>query len=465
MKGSITHQEMPTARSVAASVLVRVARDEAFASAALDAELDRAAQLKPRDRGLATELAYGVLRCGGYLEKRLTKFAPRGLGKLDDETRSHLLIGAYTLVFLDRIPAFAAVSEAVESVRRKRGLHLSKFVNAVLRKLADEVSSTERVTIAQALREAADPWLVKRIAKALGSRDQALDMIAAGPFPPPMGLRLRAGEDRAAWVSRLQIEIPQAYVRPGKVSPLCINVRGGGRPEDLPGSDLRTWTLQEEGSQLLALSLGALPGERVLDACAGRGNKTSLLIERTTPGGLVDAADLHPSKLEVLRQACISLGVAVHDTFPVDWSVGCGDVPDGYDRVLVDAPCSGTGTLRRRPEILRKNLPVAMPQLQTLQTEILVRAASRCRVGGRVVYAVCSVLQEEAEQVVARACARVPGLIPAPFESPEVKALAGEEPSLRLLPHVHGTDGYFVASFVLQEPPHNAHASSSELAE
>jgi 16S rRNA (cytosine967-C5)-methyltransferase len=443
-------QPSPGARAVAAAVLLRVARDDAFASASLDAELDRAAQLDPRDRGLATEIAYGVLRCEPYLRQRLSSFAPRGLDGLDADTRVHLLIGAYQLLFLDRIPAFAAVSEAVEAVRRRRGPNLSRFVNAVLRRLSDQVQASGRPGMAEALRASANPWLVDRIACVTGSRQSALDLIAAGPLPPPLGLRLRHGENRDEWVERIQAAIPQAWVRPGKVSPLCINVRGAGRPADLPGADQHIWVQQEEGSQLLALSVGVRPSERVLDACAGRGNKTSLLAEIAGESGSVDAADIHPAKLEMLRKACASAGHPVHDTFAVDWTRGTGDVPEGYDRVLVDAPCSGTGTLRRRPEIVRKSLPTAVPQLQALQTEILVRAATRCRPGGRLIYAVCSVLREEAEDVVQRAMTRLPTLQPAPFDSADARALAGDAPTLRLLPHLHGTDGYFVASFVIR---------------
>src|SRR5207244_80600 len=113
-----------------------------------------------------------------------------------------------------------------------------------------------------------------------------------------------------------------------------------------------SWHVQEEGAQVVALALGARPGERVLDACAGRGNKTLLLAERVGVTGRADAADLHVAKLDHLRDALATMEVAAaSDTYGVDWSIGCGDVPGGYDRILVDAPCSGIGTLRRRPEI------------------------------------------------------------------------------------------------------------------
>jgi len=133
----------------------------------------------------------------------------------------------------------------------------------------------------------------------------------------------------------------------------------------------------------------------------------------------------------------------------VDWSVGSGDVAGDYDRVLVDAPCTGVGTLRRRPDLATRRDPADLSELSAKQAAIAARAAEHVRPGGgRLVYAVCSVLREEAEDVVTHLLARAPKLRPAPFDSPAVRALAGEASTLRLLPHVHGTDGYFVASFV-----------------
>ena len=135
-------------------------------------------------------------------------------------------------------------------------------------------------------------------------------------------------------------------------------------------------------------------------------------------------------------------------TFAVDWTVGAGDVTGVYDRVLVDAPCTGTGTLRRRPDLTSRRAPADVSALAAAQIAITARAAERVRPGGRLVYAVCSVLREEAEDVVLALAARAPSLRPAPFAGDAARALAGDAPTLRLLPHVHGTDGYFLASFV-----------------
>ena len=436
----------PSARTVAAQVLLRVERDQAFASAALDTELDRALQLSAADRRLATELVYGVLRCEGYLDERISRHARKGVHRLDPEVRVHLRAAVYQIVVLERIPAFAAVSACVDLVRDAAGPHVARFANAVLRKIAAEVDAAGRTPMASAVRSSIDPGLVERIALALGDDGEAEAMLTAGPFPPPLGLRVHADQHVEDWERRLATAATGAQIRRGIVSPRCLLVSGAGRPDDLPGFE-QAWSVQEEGSQLLGCALGAKPGERVLDACAGRGNKTLVIAEKVGPHGSVHAVDLHDSKLTLLAERAQTLGLPVHRTFAVDWTVGTGDVPDGYDRVLVDAPCSGIGTMRRRPEVLHRNIEETLASLRELQRSILAHAATRCRPGGRLIYAVCSVLREEAEDVVHDSLRRGVPLEPTPFEDRADMPLLRGKTSLRLLPHIHGTDGYFVASF------------------
>lgn len=434
---------VPSARSVAADVLLRVWKDGAFASAVLDTELARNVQLEPRDRALATELVYGTLRLAGWLEKRLVRYAPRGLGSLDHHVRAHMLVAAYQILVLERVPDFAAVNEAVDAIRALRGERMSGFANAVLRKVAKE-EKPGAGELARASLESADPALAKAIVDAIGEAG-ALALLATGE-PPPLGLRIEDPAQRETWIARLRAARPEASVEPGKVSPHAVLVRGGGRVVDLPGFADGAWTPQEEGSQVIALALGATPGERVLDACAGRGNKTGLLLRAVGADGSVDAADLHPAKLERLREELARIGRAPHATFAVDWSKGAGAAKGPYDRVLVDAPCSGTGTIRRRPELLSKRRGADIAELAALQRAILARTAALVKPGGRLVYAVCSVLRAEAEGVVAAAAEL--GLTPAPFDSTVADRIAAGGASFRLLPHEHGTDGYFVASFV-----------------
>ncbi len=439
----------PTARSVAAEVVVRVLRDKAYAAAALDADLERNIQLDARDRALATELAYGTLRLLGWLEKRLNRHATRGIGSVDVQVRAQLLVAAYQVLVLTRVPAFAAVDEAVSVVKALRGPRVAGFVNAVLRKLASEPRPAAE-EIARAALDAADPELAKAIVRAVGE-EGALRLLVAEESPP-LGLRVENASERDAWIARLREARPEATIEAGLVSPLAIVARGAGRLTDLPGWAEGAWTSQEEGSQIVAAALGARAGESVLDACAGRGNKTGLLARATGPDGSVDAADLHPAKLERLTSELARIGLAPRSTFAVDWAAGTGGATGPYDRILVDAPCSGTGTIRRRPELLLRRTAKDLPALTELQTKILARVAGLVRPGGRIVYAVCSVLREESEDVIV-AAADV-GLVPAAFDEPIAARLAGEGgTSFRLLPHEHGTDGYFVASFVRKGSP------------
>lgn len=435
---------VPTARSVAADVLVRVERDSAFAAAALDVELDRNIQLEPRDRALATELVYGSLRLRGWLEERLSRHAPRGLSNLPPEVRAILVIAAYQLLALERVPAFAAVSEAVSGVRAAAGERVSGFANAVLRKLSREPKPTSE-ELSRAALASADPALTKAIIESIG--EPATLALFAASEPPPLGIRVEDASTRESWLAALREARPSASIEAGKVSPLAIALRGAGRLTDLPGFTEGAWTPQEEGSQAIALALGAKEGEVVLDACAGRGNKTGLLARAVGASGAVDAADLHPKKLERLERELGRIGLEPRSTFAVDWSSGTGGATGPYDRVLVDAPCSGTGTVRRRPELLLRRQASDLEELASLQRAILERAASLVRPGGRLVYAVCSVLRAEAEEVIAQASQY--GLTPAPFDAPVAAVVAPRDATaFRLLPSEHGTDGYFVASFV-----------------
>jgi 16S rRNA (cytosine967-C5)-methyltransferase len=434
------------AREVAAAVLLRVFTEDAFASAALDAELKRRPQLDPRDVGLATELVYGVLRTEAMLDERIAALAARRGYASDPLVFAHLLMGAYQICFLDRVPVFAVVSEAVAGVSDRAGERVGGFANAVLRKLAVEVEAKGRPSLEETIAASAPGWLRGSLRRAIG-RAGATAYLTAGPVPPPIGLCLAEGEDRDALIAELRAAAPHASIEPGGVSPRGILVRGAGDVRRLPGVGER-WIVQEEGAQVVALAAGARPGEQVLDACSGHGNKSWLLAQQVAPGGAVDASDLHPAKLDKLLAG--PPGKRVRSTFAIDWTVGAGDVPENYDRVIVDAPCSGTGTLRRRPEIGRKREAEDLAGLADLQASITRQAATRVRDGGTLLYAVCSVLKEEAEDVVARLLVDVEGspvtLSPLPFEGDLLRSLASGEPTLRLLPHVHGTDGYFVAS-------------------
>jgi 16S rRNA (cytosine967-C5)-methyltransferase len=430
-------------RSIAARVLVRVELDGAFAAAVLDAELRSAKQLDVRDRRLATELAYGTLRTINLIDEMLLRFASNGIAKLEPLTRAHLRVGAYQLMFLTKTPAFAVVNEAVNAVREKHGPRLAGFVNAVLRKVA---SARESFAPERVLLDATPSWLRERLIARVGL-DGAAALVGYIHEVPPVGLCVPRASDRTALLRELERELRTAIVQEAPHSPLGLLVHDGGAPQRwLAVVEGRAW-VQEEGSQLVALLVGAQPGERVLDACAGRGHKTAILADAVGSAGRVVAADLHEAKLEQLKREAALTGWCVTEVYPIDWSVGAGGLDrEPFDAVLVDAPCTGTGTLRRRPEIAGRRTEASVAELAALQFSILTNAARCVRPGGRLVYAVCSVLPEEGEGVVARFLASDPAFVPSPFSA---DAPVGEGVAeVMFTPLTHGTDGFFVASLV-----------------
>lgn len=432
------------ARVRAARVLERVWVDHAFAAAVLDSEL---ADLDPRDAGLATELVYGVLRTEAFLESELLQFAKSG--RLVDSAAglAHLLMGAYSMAFLDRVPVFAAVSAAVDGVTAAIGKQPGGFCNAVLRAYARKLEESGRPSAEKAALESAPGWLRGALRRSLG-RKGAEQFLSAGPIPPPLGIAIGDATTRADWIEKLRAAAPDGVFEPSALSAHGVVARGVGSPQRLPGFE-REWIVQEEGAQVIALACDVKAGDAVLDACGGRGNKAWLLSHLVGDTGSVILADKFPEKVD--RWLARAPFPNRTSALAIDWSIGVGGLERDRDLVLVDAPCSGIGTLRRRPEIARNRDGSELVGLAAQQVAITRRAATLCKPGGRVVYAVCSVLVEECEQVVATLVAggEGPRLTPLAFTESSIVAL-GDTPEptcFRLLPQRHGTDGYFVAQF------------------
>jgi len=422
-----------SARKIAGKVLVRVWQDEAFAAAALSTELDKA-RVDQRDKALATTLTYGVLRTQPYLQRRLQAFGRLKLS--DNSLLSELLMAAYQIEFLDRVPDFAAIHEAVETINSLRGPRVGGFVNAILRRLAGNVS--ERRTLSDATLESAPSWLKKRLIRDLGP-EEGLRILHPEQVPG-LTLRLREGTSVPEFLKRGAEACP--YV------PGAFRYTGGGDPRGRDEYRSGQFVIQELGAQLVAHALGVRRGETVLDVCAGRGQKTSLLAEHAGPTSRILATDLHGHKIEALKAEMERTRTQV-EAEVWDWTQTPPDKWVGaFDRVLVDAPCSGVGTIARRPEIARRLNPEDPGRLAQLQRTIALHAARCLRPGGVLAFATCSVLREEGEEVTEALCAEG-GLEPVLPETMVDSALfpppSAPQANFRLLPHSHGTDGYFVA--------------------
>lgn len=432
-----------TARDRAADVLVRVETEGAFAAPALASALEREPALSVADRGLCTELVYGVLRTATALDRRLSAFAskPGSISALDAYTRAVLRVAAYQVLVLERVPSRAAVNSAVEAISKDRSKGLSGFVNALLRKLSagrDEAQCAAlRVSLAL---ESVDPSVRRALSDGLGGEAEAESVLRAMfERVPSTDVRVEGTKtDRDALERALREERPSATIQRGRVSPLSLRVSGAG--------DLRTsvlyrerglFAVQEEGAQCVALATGVRPGMRVLDACAGRGGKTALLASMMRGEGVLHAADAYPEKVQRGRDELARLGLLreslAYEAVGADVTRGVGalatKVPDGgYDVVLVDAPCSGLGTLARRPDLLVRRLSAATSEdesdgegaatsasadgagvsagasaakprvaIEELQRGILRTCATLVRPGGELLFAVCTLTRTEGE--------------------------------------------------------------------
>lgn len=438
-----------SARDAALSALLVVDRGRTGAQEALARALRDGRVADPRDRALATMLVFGTLRWRLRLDAALSVFAHRGLGRLDPATLTILRLGAFQLLFLDRIPARAAVSAAVAQTRQHADERRSGFVNAVLRSMSREPARTappEGVTAPDlSVRFSLPRWVVERWLEAHGvEQTQALCEAYATPAPSVVRLRMtaEAREQVARWIS----EQPDIVAVPG-VEPFALRLSGGLDPLLAAPFEQGLWVAQDEGAQRITRVLDTQPGERVLDLCAGSGVKTTYLAEIVGSRGRVTAADLRAPKLDRLLElaerwqvADRVTTVALDATTPLPFDDGA------FDRILIDAPCTGLGTIRRRPEIKWRRSPADAVSRARTQLAMLQGAASKVRPGGTLLYAVCTFTREECEGVVERLLAEREDLVVSPP--------AGAEPSgfLRTSPQADDMDGFFMARLTRRIP-------------
>ncbi|HWV37248.1 MAG TPA: 16S rRNA (cytosine(967)-C(5))-methyltransferase RsmB [Vulgatibacter sp.] len=434
---------MADPRAIALSVLRRVERDAAFANLALDAELSAAGRLDPRDAGLATELAYGCLRRRAALDHALAPLSKQPLEKLERPVLDLLRVGAYQLLHT-RIPPHAAVGETVSTARRVGLGRAAGLANAILRHLAREGAPPLPPGPLAALEIGASlpRWLAEKILDLLGE-EEALAFARAIDEPAPKTLRVnRTRIDPEALAARLREEAPDLEVHPGRLAPDALRLSGGGAITRLPAYREGLFSQQDEAAQLVSLLVDPARGDRVLDACAAPGGKSCHLAE--LGAGEVIALDVHERKVRRIGEEAARLGLSVVRPMAADAGA---PLPPGaagpFDRVLVDAPCSGLGTLQRHPELRYRRSPEDVARLLEGQARILDNVAKAVRPGGVLVYAVCSPLPEEGRLQVASFLDRSGGAFaPAPLAS---APFAVDGWRLETWPHRQGMDGFFAA--------------------
>src|SRR5882724_1657359 len=441
------------ARRTAFEILRRVENEGAYASSLL-ATMDE--RLRGDDRALCHELVLGVLRRQLWLDRVLDHFANRRIESVDLPVRLALRLGLYQLRFLARVPPSAAVNESVNLVGAAGLRSAAGFANAVLRRATREPDYDPAAKVSDPIEklaiESSHPsWLVERWADALGL-EEAGRLALANNEPAPVAFRLtsRTIED-ADQAQRIIGELTAAgvEVRPSQIAPNSWRVIGHKHAllHKLTGEGLIY--LQDEASQLVAHLLDARTGDRVLDVGAAPGSKTTL-IGALAPRAMIVAGDLHQHRLRVLRELATAQG---NDSIQAVVADATGVLPfakASFDRVLVDAPCSGTGTLRRNPEIRWRLKASDIDELSAKQEQILAQAAVMVRPGGRLLYSTCSLEIEENEAVAADFMNTYSEFEPSRLNPRLLNGLADlgtATGTIRTWPHRHDVDGFFITAF------------------
>ena len=438
-------------RQLASEILLKVDSQKAYADILLDHAFKRAS-LSERDRALLTELIYGTLRWRAKIDAHLSHQLSRSLTGTDAFVRNLLRVTVYQLLFLDKIPDYAAVNEAVELAKIQHGSKTAGFVNAVLRNLLrqNKISTkrkTEDDSIAALAVEFSHPeWLVRRWLDEFGQREGCA-LMRANNQRAPLVLRVnRLKSSREELLARLLRAGIAASATPW--SPDGIMLESSGAVENLPGFADGLFQVQGESSQLIAYLLAPLPGERILDACAAPGGKTTHIAELMKGSGELIAMDKSARGIGKIRENIARLQlrsiqvVKADATNELTRTLGAP-----YDRMLIDAPCSGFGTLRSHPEIKWQRQETDIRRLCGLQSKILEGVSDYLKSEGVLVYSTCTLAREENDLVVQAFLAqhREFELQDAARYLPETAKHMVRGGFFQALPQRDNTDGFFAA--------------------
>jgi 16S rRNA (cytosine967-C5)-methyltransferase len=436
-------------RQAACDCLLAIRKESGYADRLMDKEL-ASGQLSGPDRGLFAELVFGVLRRQGTLDHILTGLLTQPLAKLEPQALILLRLGLYQLVYLDRIPESAAVNESVnlakQSIPRVAGL-----INAVLRNYLrhkDTITFPDPVAAPAAsiaARHSHPQWLVKLWFSQLGE-EETERLAEAASYQPPLTLR----------VNTLRIqrdELLRQFAANGigavacPFSPHAIRVEGRHLITGLPGFREGLFVVQDEASQVASILLDPQPGERVLDACAAPGGKATHLAQLMANTGELLAMDVSRSKLPLILETAERLGISIITTRAADL-LQSGALPaNAFDRILLDAPCSGLGVIRRNPEAKWRLQPDDITRLAATQKVLLANAGRMLKPGGTLLYSTCSTSSEENELVVEDFLSHHPGFVLENLSAlfPALGELFTPAGMFRAWPHRHAMDGFFAA--------------------
>ncbi|MBD8025823.1 16S rRNA (cytosine(967)-C(5))-methyltransferase RsmB [Ureibacillus sp. Re31] len=433
-------------RDAALAILLAVDKDQAYSNLLLNQTINKY-QIEAKDRALLTELTYGTLQHKYTLDYYLEPFIR---GKIDLWVNWLLRLSLYQIVYLDRVPDHAVVNESVEIAKRRGHKGVASLVNGILRSILRQgVRSTEEIKdpIYRLAIETSHPkWLVERFIDSYGL-ELTMEMLQENNVPPIPTVRVNTTKTTVQEVLSL-LEQEGISAKQSNVMPECIHFLTG-QPSRTKAFKEGYITIQDESSMMPAKVLNPKRGWRVLDMCAAPGGKTTHMAEIMANDGSILATDLHPHKLDLIDETSARLGLDIIQTAPVDGRKAAELLQaESFDAVLVDAPCSGLGVMRRKPDIKYTKREEDLSRLHTIQLELLNNAVKVLKKGGRLVYSTCTVNKEENEDTVSAFLAAHPEMESVQMDNlPKELLNRSQSGMLQVFPQDFGSDGFFVATF------------------
>lgn len=432
-----------TARETALQVLVSCRTNGAWADAALKAQISRDGLSGP-DAALCSRIVYGVMQNRMLLDFYIGAYCSQKPDHLQPPLLDILRIGAYQILFLDKVPDSAAVNTSVELAKLSRRGQASGLVNAVLRKISQNKNDLPAIPDRDperylSIRYSHPKWLVKRLLALLG-REEAEAFLAADNSVAPLTIQINPMRTTAEALTA-QLAESGVTVKPHSWVSGCLELSGTGDLTALAPFREGKFLVQDPAARLVSLIAGAGPGQNVLDVCAAPGGKSFSAAFAMEDRGSVLACDLHENKLKRIREGAQRLGLSCIKTAAADGRMSHAEWAGAFDVVLVDAPCSGLGIIRKKPDARYKKVDDLFT-LPVVQAAILDNAASYVRPGGTLVYSTCTILPEENQQVTDAFLAEHPEFSRESFSLPE--PVGETDGQVTLWPQRHGTDGFYI---------------------
>lgn len=426
---------MDRARFSAIKTVYAVQTQGAFSNVAL-AQILRQEKLSDIDRRFCTELVYGTVKAGASLDWKISKYVSRPLDKIDAKILAILRVGMYQIFFLDRVPNSAAVNESVEIAKKFVNIGASKFVNGVLRSAVREPQKSDFPNDDSietlALKTFHPAWLVKLFVEEFGL-ETAKKICATNNIEPPLCLRVNFLKSSRAEILAALKKFG-AVAEESKFVPEGIICRSHGALDTFKPLKIGLCQVQDESSMLAARWLNPAENDFVIDCCAAPGGKATHIAELMKNHGRIIAADIFEMKLQHIKENAARLGIKIIEPLLLDAREIGKKFFNQADKVLIDAPCSGLGVIRRKADLRWKKSPEEIAELPKLQAEILASAANAVKRGGTLIYSTCTIIRRENEDIVENFLKNNKN-----FKIVDKKIF---------LPHIDGTDGFFIAKMI-----------------